>query len=213
MTTLGSLGRKLAVNSTFGWTGRWIALSSRLVIRRGGAFAMGRNARVGENVRIIVDSESSLAIGAQTTIERGGEMTAVNGARVIIGVGTYVGNYCNIRSDKDIRIGDDCYLAQFVSVLDGGYRLRGNSDRITREDYETKSVSIGHNVWLGVGVIVLPGVVIGDGAVVGAGAVVTKDVAPRAIAVGNPAHVIATRPGRSGGAPGSGRNDTEPASL
>ena len=48
-------------------------------------------------------------------------------------------------------------------------------------------------VWIGANVTVLKGVTIGEEAVVGAGSVVTKDIPPRAIAVGNPAKVIRTR--------------------
>ena len=53
-----------------------------------------------------------------------------------------------------------------------------------------RPITIGDNVWLGGGVIVLPGVTIGDNAVVGAGAVVTLDLPANVVAVGNPARVI-----------------------
>jgi chloramphenicol O-acetyltransferase type B len=58
---------------------------------------------------------------------------------------------------------------------------------------QPRRVSIGHDVWLGRSVIVLPGVTIGDGAVVGAGSVVTKEVPPYAIVAGNPARLIRYR--------------------
>ncbi len=48
-------------------------------------------------------------------------------------------------------------------------------------------VSIGHDVWIGHGAILLPGVSIGNGAVVGAGSVVTRDVEDFAIVIGTPA--------------------------
>ena len=51
-------------------------------------------------------------------------------------------------------------------------------------------ITIGDNVWLGGNVTVLPGVTIGEGAVVGAGSVVTRDVPPRTVVAGNPAHII-----------------------
>ena len=194
MAVLRSIGCKVAVNGSVAWTGRWIATSARIIIRRGGKILLGRNARIGEYTRVIVGPGSVLAIGPRTAIERGGELTAVYGARVAIGADTYVGSFCNIRSDDSIQIGNGCYIAQFVSVIDGGYKLTAETGRISREDYETKSVRIGHNVWLGVGVIVLPGVSIGDGAVLGAGAVVTKDIPARSIAVGNPARVTSVRP-------------------
>ncbi|MEX5744736.1 DapH/DapD/GlmU-related protein [Massilia sp. X63] len=50
-----------------------------------------------------------------------------------------------------------------------------------------RPVSIGSNVWIGGGAIVLPGVTIGDDAVVGAGSVVTHDVPAGARVAGNPA--------------------------
>jgi maltose O-acetyltransferase len=53
-------------------------------------------------------------------------------------------------------------------------------------------VAIGRDVFLGAGAIILPGVSIGDGAIVGAGSVVTKDIPAGAVAVGNPATIVAS---------------------
>lgn len=52
---------------------------------------------------------------------------------------------------------------------------------------------IGHDVWIGCNVVILPGVTIGNGAVVGGGAVVTKDVPPYAVVAGVPARIIKHR--------------------
>lgn len=52
--------------------------------------------------------------------------------------------------------------------------------------------TIGDNVFIGAGVIVLPGVAIGDRVIVGAGSVVTKDIPAGSVAIGNPAKVICT---------------------
>ena len=53
--------------------------------------------------------------------------------------------------------------------------------------------TIGHDVWLGHGAIVLPGRKIGTGSVIAAGAIVTKDVAPYTIVAGNPARAVRRR--------------------
>ena len=53
-----------------------------------------------------------------------------------------------------------------------------------------KPITIGEEVWLGGGVIVMPGVTIGDRTTVGAGSVVTKDLPADVLAIGSPARVI-----------------------
>ncbi|XQW85920.1 DapH/DapD/GlmU-related protein [Thalassotalea piscium] len=51
-------------------------------------------------------------------------------------------------------------------------------------------ISIGDNVFIGWGSIVLPGVCIGNNVVVGAGSVVTKNIPDNSVVAGNPAKVI-----------------------
>ena len=55
---------------------------------------------------------------------------------------------------------------------------------------DARPVTIGDNVWICAGALILPGVTIGEGSVIGAGSVVTRSVPPRCLAVGNPCRVI-----------------------
>jgi acetyltransferase-like isoleucine patch superfamily enzyme len=57
------------------------------------------------------------------------------------------------------------------------------------DDDPDPSIVIGHDVWIGEGVLLKRGVTIGDGAVVAARSVVTKDVAPFTVVAGAPAVV------------------------
>ena len=89
-----------------------------------------------------------------------------------------------------IRIGDDVQIGPNVQLLTPTHPVEPTPRRDKWE--AAKPITIGNNVWLGGGAIVLPGVTIGDNTVVGAGAVVTKDLPADVIAVGNPAKVIGT---------------------
>lgn len=51
---------------------------------------------------------------------------------------------------------------------------------------EIKPVTIGDEVWIGYGAIILPGVNIGSHTIIGAGSVVTKDISSGVLAAGNP---------------------------
>jgi phosphonate metabolism protein (transferase hexapeptide repeat family) len=73
------------------------------------------------------------------------------------------------------------------------YFVHAKVDKAFREKRQAARVTIGHDVWIGHGVIVLPGLSIGHGAVVAAGAVVTKDIEPYAVVAGVPAKRIKWR--------------------
>lgn len=52
------------------------------------------------------------------------------------------------------------------------------------------NVTIGNNVFVGAGTIILPGVHVGNRVIIGAGSIVTKDIPDNKVAAGNPARVI-----------------------
>lgn len=109
------------------------------------------------------------------------------GKHITIGARCFV-NFGVVMLDvAPIVIGDDCQIGPNVQLLTPTHPL---DPKLRRQRWESaKPITIGNNVWLGGGAIVLPGVSIGDNTVVGAGAVVTKDLPPNAVAVGNPARV------------------------
>ena len=110
------------------------------------------------------------------------------GYQTHIGARTFA-NYGLVALDvAEIRIGDDVQIGPNVQLLTPTHPLDAD---LRRDKWEAaEPITIGDNVWLGGGVIVLPGVTIGSDTVVGAGSVVTKDLPPGVLAVGNPARVI-----------------------
>ncbi|MFO0994637.1 MAG: DapH/DapD/GlmU-related protein [Hyphomicrobiales bacterium] len=73
------------------------------------------------------------------------------------------------------------------------YFLNAKLDSTFRERRRAHRVTIGNDVWIGHGAVVMPDVTIGHGAVVAAGAVVTHNVEPYAIVAGVPARFLKWR--------------------
>src|ERR1700710_2641935 len=105
----------------------------------------------------------------------------------------------NIRLGSDVFLNFNCVILDVVAVTIGAGTQIGPAVQIYTADHPRdpavrktgaefgRPVSIGQNVWIGGGAIILPGVNIGDNAVVGAGSVVTRDVPQGATVLGNPA--------------------------
>lgn len=87
-----------------------------------------------------------------------------------------------------VTIGDDCFIGPNVSIYTACHST-DPVERNTRQEW-AKPVTIGHNVWIGGSVTILPGVTIGDNVTIGAGSVVVRDIPSNSIAVGNPAKVV-----------------------
>ena len=64
--------------------------------------------------------------------------------------------------------------------------ITSTHDLLNFNNIITKPVTIGSDVWITTGVIILPGVTIGSNTIIGAGSVVTKDIPSGYFAAGNP---------------------------
>jgi maltose O-acetyltransferase len=107
------------------------------------------------------------------------------GYNIRLGANTFLNFNCVILDVVAVNIGARTQIGPAVQI----YAADHSRDPLVRRTGAEfgRPVSIGQNVWIGGGAIILPGVTIGDDAVVGAGAVVTRDVPPGVTVVGNPA--------------------------
>lgn len=87
-----------------------------------------------------------------------------------------------------ITIGNNVFIAPNVCIITEEHAM-DVEQRIQGLEY-THPVTIGDNVWICAGALVLSGVTIGEGSVIGAGSVVTKDIPAHCLAVGTPCKVI-----------------------
>ncbi len=110
------------------------------------------------------------------------------GKHITVGKNFYANSYCTIIDVAPVTIGDDVMLGPNVQIITAGHPIHPDS-RASKYEYGIP-VTIGDNVWIGAGAIILPGVRIGNGAVIGAGSVVTGDIPDLVVAAGNPCRVL-----------------------
>ena len=124
----------------------------------------------------------------------------------IILTGAKIGKNCNICShvfiESDVILGDEVTVKCGVQLWDNT-RVGNNvfigpnasfcNDKFPKsKEHPSKYLQtiIKDGASIGAGAVILPGITIGSNAMVGAGSVVTKDVAPGATVIGNPARQI-----------------------
>jgi len=119
------------------------------------------------------------------------------------GENIHIGNNCEINANcvfldcNSIRIGSNALIGPNVQIYTVFHPVKA-ADRLPKKENEafpfckslTAPVTIGNNVWICGGAIILPGVTIGNNVTIGAGSVVTKDIPDNVLAFGNPCNVI-----------------------
>ena len=138
------------------------------------ACKLGRYASIGERVVL-----REVSVGDFSYFERHCEA-----------IYTTIGKFCSIAANSRINALEhpiERLTQHKVSYRPNEYFRWLGVDAAFRARRQAKAVTIGHDVWIGHGAIVLPGRRIGHGAVIGAGSVVTRDVEPGQTVTGNPA--------------------------
>lgn len=110
------------------------------------------------------------------------------GKQIRVGKRFFANFNFTVLDEAPVTIGDDCFVGPNVSI----YTACHSTDPLERNSRKewAEPVTIGNNVWIGGGAIILPGVTIGDNVTIGAGSVVTKDIPSNVVAAGNPCRVI-----------------------
>lgn len=141
---------------------------------------LGRHVVIGERVIL-----REVTVGDFSYFERHGEAIYAE-----------IGKFCSIAANTRINALEhpmERVTTHKVSYRPNEYFRYLGVDSAFRERRRARRVTIGNDVWIGHGAVVMPGVSIGDGAVIGANAVVTRDVEPFAIVAGVPARRLRWR--------------------
>lgn len=118
------------------------------------------------------------------------------GCNIFTGDNVFINQNCTFLDNNTITIGERVLIAPDVRIYAGDHPINGKDRYIDLGDgsarivSSSKPVSIGDDVWIGGGAIILPGVTIGNNVVVGAGSVVARDIPDNVVVAGNPAKII-----------------------
>jgi len=155
---------------------------------------------------LTIDTATILALDKLDTYWFGKNVAisrTIAGPGLKVGDNTYIGGaiiscteHCPVHIGKFCSISHNVYIAS-ASDHPTSYASSAPLAALSNKEYslmaDSGPVTIGNDVWIGHGAIILKGVDVGDGAIIGAGAVVTKDVDPYSIVAGVPAMVIKMR--------------------
>lgn len=110
------------------------------------------------------------------------------GSHTRVGRAFYANHNLVILDAAPVTIGDHVFIGPNCCISTAGHPF-DVAQRNAGLEY-AKPVTIGNNVWIGMGVQICPGVTIGDNAVIAAGSVVTEDIPAGMLAIGVPCKAV-----------------------
>ena len=135
-----------------------------------------------------------MTLGERCRIEQGVRLETGGNGRLQIGNDVVLTQGVVLVAHMDVQIGDGAMIGEYASVRDQNHVIDGVT-RVRDSGFRCAPVSVGTNVWIGRGAVVLPGATLEDGAVVGANSVVKGRVPAGEIWAGVPARFIRRREG------------------
>lgn len=108
-----------------------------------------------------------------------------------IGYNTYFNSNCIVVAREKISIGSNCLFGPNVYICDHDHYF--NHESILHNTYKTKPISIGDDVWIGAGCIILKGATIGNNVIIAAGSVVTGKVPDNTILIQKRENILKKR--------------------
>jgi acetyltransferase-like isoleucine patch superfamily enzyme len=188
-----------------------IALRSvlyRLILHMDGQAAIERNVRLRftSNISLgngcyldegvyIHATPDGVEIGSNTLVMHGAILHVYNFRNlphswIRIGHDSLIGEYCVIRGQGGVTIGDRVYTSPMVQIIAVNHVFEDPTRSFIDQGITAEGICIEDDVWIGSAAVVTDGVCIGKGSIVAAGAVVTHDVPPYTVVAGVPARVV-----------------------
>ena len=157
--------------------------------------SVGNNVEIKNDVTLIARGEGGITLSDGVRLQERVYLDTerTNDGYITIGKGVYIGTGTTLFGHMGLEIGDDCLLAQNITLTPYSHIFDDPNSIIYSQGGHCKKVTIGRDVYIGMRAAVMYSGDIGEGSVIGAGSVVVKPIPPYSIAVGCPAKVIKER--------------------
>lgn len=141
-------------------------------------------------VSVYMESKSEFMILKKAFISDYVNIKCYRDSNLYIGENTFIGPFSIIHCRKNVKIGNNCMIGEFVSIRDNDHEFRDKNRNYNEQGFKVKETIIGDNVWIGAKVTILSGVTIGNNSIIGANTLVNKDIPDNTIVGGVPGKVI-----------------------
>lgn len=129
---------------------------------------------VSTSTKMQISRSAAVKIGKGFRTRRGVEINARGGAQLKIGNNVFLNSGCIITVREQVKIGSNTIFGPNVMIFDNDHAIKDGV--VCHNEFETKPVTIGENVWIGAGAIILKGATIGNNAIIAAGSIVKGNV-------------------------------------
>ncbi len=170
----------------------WRYLWRRLLTPAGWRWKTDGPVFFGKGLQLQIAKGAEIRFGRFCWIGDGTKIRSHEGF-VDIGAKTVFGQECTVSSFREVKIGEQCVIADRAMFIDFDHGVVEVERPIRLQGIYKRDVSVGHNCWIGYGACILRGVTVGDNAIVGTSTVVTKDLPANAVAGGVPARILRMR--------------------
>jgi acetyltransferase-like isoleucine patch superfamily enzyme len=191
---IGYIVRKKMIGALLASRGKSFFVGPGITLRNPGAVHVGDNFVADQDV--VLDAKgaiSGITLGNSVFLGKGTILSCAD-AKITLGNDISIGAGCLIRASRgDVSLGDHITIGAQSVIISGNPDSKRTGVPMMHQSGNAKGITIGNDVWMGVGVRIVDGVTIGNGCVIGAGAVVVHDIEDYAIAAGVPAKTIKYR--------------------
>ena len=149
--------------------------------------------RVGieNNTQVIINGNTAkIVFGKTNYFYRLGNLEVFDSGKLVFGNNISINKGFSIVSRESIVFGNNVMIGPNAMIYDHDHSFNKKNITFKKQGYNSSSITIGDNVWIGANVFISKGVKIGNNVVVAANSVITKDIPNNSLVAGNPFKII-----------------------